>query len=278
MFVRLLSDLHLEFGDFSPPVLENEKDIVLVLAGDIGVAESPRTIGPFVHEMAQRHRAVIMIKGNHEYYQCSFQRAHEKVFKAISEWSSRMQEKPEHVGIPSNVYFVEKETVEIDDVVFICATLWSSFRNHDDIAMWHAQQQINDFRVIRNGTPTDPYRRKFVPMDAYVDHVAAREFIFPKIKESKDLGKKVFVVTHFAPSEQSIVEEFRTIRGEQTNAYYATELGNQIADLSPQVWVHGHTHVNLDYMINETRIVCNPRGYYKREPNPNFNPNLLIEI
>jgi hypothetical protein len=31
----------------------------------------------------------------------------------------------------------------------------------------------------------------------------------------------------------------------------------------PQIklWTHGHTHHKFDYMIGETRIVCNPRGY-----------------
>jgi len=31
----------------------------------------------------------------------------------------------------------------------------------------------------------------------------------------------------------------------------------------PQIklWVHGHTHDPYDYVIGETRVVCNPRGY-----------------
>lgn len=277
MFARLLSDLHLEFGNLEIPVIENEKDIVLVLAGDIGVAESPRTIGPFIHEMAKRHRAVVYIPGNHEYYHGAFHRTLDKIRDAIKNYSTN-EDKPVPVDIPSNVYVVQDEVVEIDDVVFICATLWTDFRKHDDIVMWDARQMLNDFKMIRMGVPSDPYRRKLVPMDQYVAHMHSREFIFAKIKEYKDLGKKVFVVTHHAPSELSILPQFRNIRDERINGCYATELGNEIADLRPNVWVHGHTHVNLDYVIGETRIVCNPRGYYKKEPNPQFNPNMLIEI
>jgi len=31
----------------------------------------------------------------------------------------------------------------------------------------------------------------------------------------------------------------------------------------PQIklWIHGHTHESFDYMVGDTRIVCNPRGY-----------------
>ena len=29
----------------------------------------------------------------------------------------------------------------------------------------------------------------------------------------------------------------------------------------PKLWIHGHMHNRSDYMIGDTRIVCNPRGY-----------------
>jgi hypothetical protein len=31
----------------------------------------------------------------------------------------------------------------------------------------------------------------------------------------------------------------------------------------PQIklWTHGHTHETFDYVVGETRVVCNPRGY-----------------
>jgi hypothetical protein len=34
----------------------------------------------------------------------------------------------------------------------------------------------------------------------------------------------------------------------------------------------------MDYMIGDCRVVCNPRGYYPMEINPNFDPNFEIEI
>jgi hypothetical protein len=35
----------------------------------------------------------------------------------------------------------------------------------------------------------------------------------------------------------------------------------------PQIklWTHGHTHELFDYMIGDTRVVCNPRGYINYE-------------
>lgn len=34
-----------------------------------------------------------------------------------------------------------------------------------------------------------------------------------------------------------------------------------IEKYQPTLWIHGHTHEKADYMIGNTRIVSNPRGY-----------------
>ena len=46
------------------------------------------------------------------------------------------------------------------------------------------------------------------------------------------------------------------------NGGYSSDLSQFILD-NPQIklWTHGHTHETFDYVIGETRIVCNPRGY-----------------
>ena len=46
------------------------------------------------------------------------------------------------------------------------------------------------------------------------------------------------------------------------NGGFASQLDDYIA-YRPQIklWMHGHTHDDFDYMIDQTRIVCNPRGY-----------------
>ncbi len=44
-----------------------------------------------------------------------------------------------------------------------------------------------------------------------------------------------------------------------------------------ELWVHGHTHYSFDYMVGNCRVICNPRGYSNID-NPDFNPNLVVEI
>jgi hypothetical protein len=43
---------------------------------------------------------------------------------------------------------------------------------------------------------------------------------------------------------------------------------------------HGHVHDSFDYLLNGTRVVCNPRGYAKDGVNetPLFDCNFVVEI
>jgi len=40
---------------------------------------------------------------------------------------------------------------------------------------------------------------------------------------------------------------------------------------------NGHTHPCFDYVLGETRIVCNPRGYDGHE-DTGWNPNKIVEV
>jgi len=51
--------------------------------------------------------------------------------------------------------------------------------------------------------------------------------------------------------------------------------GNRVA-----LWIHGHTHDSFDYLVRDTRVVCNPRGYVKHDiqENASFDPALVVQI
>ena len=91
--------------------------------------------------------------------------------------------------------------------------------------------------------------------------------------------EKFVVVGHHSPSFQSVHEGYKTEY--LMNGAYHSDLSEFILD-RPQIklWTHGHTHHPFDYMIGETRIVCNPRGYesdgYSEETG--WNPDILLEI
>jgi hypothetical protein len=58
---------------------------------------------------------------------------------------------------------------------------------------------------------------------------------------------------------------------------YASHLDSFIEEHEPLLWIHGHIHHSQDYLIGRTRIVSNPRAYID-DPNPAFDPNLVIDL
>lgn len=263
--IRLLNDIHLEFGPLDLPVMEDENEQILVLAGDIGIASKKTTYMPFLEEVAPRFREVIYIMGNHEHYHGSILRSMDKIKRAVAA-----------VGI-NNIHVVEKEIVRVDTVAFVCSTMWASYDNGNPITLMDADAVMNDHRLIRTGAG-NPYQRKFKAKDAHVEFFKAKNFIFPAIKAEKEAGRKVCVVTHHAPSLESIHPRYRSGSFTKINGAYASNLDYDILDAKPDLMVHGHTHDSFDYMIGDTRVVCNPRGYYPDQVNPDFDPQLILEL
>jgi len=82
--------------------------------------------------------------------------------------------------------------------------------------------------------------------------------------ETQDKTKCYVAVTHHAPTPISIAECYRF--DTLMNGAFASDLSEFIMD-RPQIklWTHGHMHNVSDYMVGDTRVVCNPRGYVGHE-------------
>lgn len=258
-----MSDLHLEFsnGHMELPVMPDEENTVLVLAGDIGIAHKPNTYLSFLTDLNDRFKRIIYILGNHEHYHGNFP----KTLNIIRDNCKDLD----------NVHVLEKETLVIDDVAFVCATMWSDFDEGDPLSMYQAEFGMNDFRIIRTGPKAEPWKRKFKPTDAYAEFSRAKGFIFPEIIKHKELGHKVVVVTHHAPSHESSALEYQNV---PTAGAYASDLQDDIIETKPNLFIHGHMHSSADYMIGDTRILLNPRGYEGYELNPDFNPSFTVVV
>jgi hypothetical protein len=62
------------------------------------------------------------------------------------------------------------------------------------------------------------------------------------------------------------------------NGAYHSDLSEIMLDNTHiKLWTHGHTHHCFDYVIGETRVVCNPRGYDGYE-DTGWDPMKVIEI
>lgn len=241
MKVRLYSDLHNEFHRnkvWVPPVLDGEDETVLVLAGDIDFL---RYSLEYANSLSERFKAVVLVAGNHEYYNSNKGKLYEE------------QHYIEKVGgLKDNVYFLNGTSFEIDDVIFVGGTLWTHFGGLNERLM--AQHFMNDFRYIRTGGRSG--YRKFTTDDWSMEYGRHTSAIRNVLENKGD--KKVIVVSHHAPSWKS--QEFANENNETDHCYYSN-LDKLVEKCD--LWIHGHTHYCVDYMIGEGRVVSNARGYHR---------------
>lgn len=134
--------------------------------------------------------------------------------------------------------------------------------------MSDGQLCLNDFRVIR-----EEEKQPFTPGRSIELHEKSLAWLKAKLDEPFD-GKTV-VVKHHLPSRLSVVDRFKD---SLLSACFASELDFLFGKMD--VWIHGHTHDNLDYEANGTHVICNPRGYvtYRGQENFYFKPGLVIEV
>ena len=165
---------------------------------------------------------------------------------------------------------LENESIKIKDTTFLCCTLWTNFELHGDprIAGHEATQKLTDFKKIR----LSPSFRKLRSIDAASIHHRSVKWLKTEIEKLK--GEKFVVVSHHAPSEKSLPNEFKK---DILSSAYASNLEELVKTSNAKLWVHGHIHAQQDYLIGNTRVICNPRGY-PDEPNHNFIQDLVVDI
>jgi len=284
MQVALCSDLHLEFADLK---LENTENAdVLLLSGDICVAKDlmndndalahkSERFHNFLKQVCSEFPDVIYIMGNHEHYGGDFATTHD-ILK-------------ERLSYLTNLHILEKETVKLGDTTFIGGTLWTDMNGGDTSTLHAIKSMMNDFRIVENsnkklfrkvpiykrdennilmvdengvgiqvGTKMKEYPAKLTPEDVAEEFHKMVDYIGHVIQNDPE-GKFV-VVGHHAPSKLSTHPRYQN--DTLMNGGYSSSLDFFIED-HPQIklWTHGHTHETFDYVIGETRVVCNPRGY-----------------
>ncbi len=253
MKLHILSDLHLSLGALEIP--ENDADTV-ILAGDIA---RPKEAASWASGFA---KPVLYVLGNHEFYGSS-------IAGAIDELKQ--------LCAGTNIHVLDNDEVIIDGVRFLGTTLWTDFMlfgagEKRAIAMQEALRFMRDFSRIRVGEAAEAL---FSPADSaalFNIHAA-----WLKSKLAEPYSGPTVVITHHAPSRKSIHPKFA---GSLLNACFVSDAERLIDGSRARLWIHGHTHDSFDYLLNGTRVVCNPRGYTKDgvNENPLFDANFLVEI
>jgi len=249
MNIHILSDIHLECESFEPP--KTPADVV-VLAGDIGLASCGI-------DWAKEHFdiPVFYIPGNHEYHDPS---------SSMSEHLVAMQQACDR----SNVILMDNKVMVIEGVRFIGTTLWTDLKKFESVLYCDADRIITDYEINR-----DVGGLVHFDLD-YAHDLFERNKAWLQSELDQPFVGKTVVVTHHAPSQKSIASQYV---GNEWNSCFVSDLERLMNGVD--LWVHGHTHSSLDYKINDTRVVCNPRGYpdlCKGIENDDFDGSMQITI
>ena len=267
MKLLILSDLHLEWAPYRLP--EGAEFDAVVLAGDI--CQGPKAVVWAQRDYTFAGKPVVLVPGNHEFYGLERERTLEI-----------MRERAQG----SNVHVLDRDELVLTGplhgrVRFLGATLWTDFAvDGPDVAaaMAIARVGLNDFAgSIRQREGHGHGPRRFTPEDSALEHELSRTWLAQHLAQPCPERSATVVVTHHGPSVLSIVPEYE---GNDLNPCFVSELPISFFE-RPQLWIHGHIHSSVDYRIDRTRVVTNPRGYRRRSgafENEDFRHDLVIEV
>lgn len=260
----------------SVKLLNPDNAEILVLAGDIFTAK-PLKDFPYAYPETDYNRCsaesiavdirrlfdyvsdnfshVIMLAGNHEYYGGTWEETQDIIRNETSRHC--------------NIVFLENQTGKISNYKFIVGTCWTDINKEDPLLMYDAKNIMNDYRQIK---VANRGYRPLTPEMTVSAHKKFKKFLETEVENS---SSDVVVLTHHAPSVLSTQNRNSDI----LSPFYYSDFSEYLLD-NPKIklWIHGHTHLECDYIIGETRVVSNPRGYYGYETNSIEFPLKTVEL
>lgn len=262
MKIRILSDLHIEHN-LPQEVPDCDADLV-VLAGDIANGRAGIDWAAHTFDVP-----VIYVPGNHEYYESNF----DTVDRLMAEASAELA----HVQV-LNGNVAEFGVDPRKRVRVIGTTWWTDYTlfgtDRREASMEACAKVMFDHKLIQLAGE-DGRWRQFLPQDALERHEAASAWLAAQLAQPFD-GKTV-VVTHHGPDLGSLDPRYSH---DLVSGGFLSRRPDLVAQAD--LWIHGHTHTSFDYFIDNSRVVCNPRGYVSRRTgeleNGRFDWCYVVEV
>lgn len=268
MRLRILSDLHFEFHadggkEFVRGLRRDGQDAV-VLPGDI----TRMDVGIYKTLLLFRQHfgcPIIFVHGNHEFYKSN----RNAVVRATKEAVSRLQ----------GVYWLDCDEVMIGGRRILGTPLWYGKKRPPDRVLSSEDEWERGIVKLH-----DPASRGGIYVETWADfesienldtwiydeHGRAIKYLCREIRQGD------IVVTHMLPSKRSTPPKFQNAL---SNHWFVSDMSPVIERSKPALWIHGHTHSSCDYVLGETRVVCNPFGIQsKGELNVSFDEDFTVEL
>jgi len=242
---QLCSDLHLEMrgglragADAYPRPAAS----VLVLAGDLYPAGSSE-FKEILRRATEGFQLALYVPGNHEYYGCTG--SMDKLEGMVADKANSL----------SNVLCLNRKSLNIGDVAFIGATMWT---NPPKSTWANGVDEFNDYHAIKKtGSAT------FAPSDLCDVHKQHSAFLSRSLAAAKRAGaKSAVMVTHHVPDTR-LSAETGSRPEDLFPFYFATDMGKLVGDPFVKIWCHGHSHESHCIRLEPwgPLFACNARGY-----------------
>lgn len=240
-----------------PPVLPDDKETTLILAGDLWTGTNfIEYFGySWISDVAQQFKQVLIVLGNHDFWPVNHSLS---ILGGAKKCNTMLLDR----GI-LNVKVLDMDTYSDGDVLFVGATLWTDIDKADPLAMHNMSNFMRyDGKIAFSTGPNGAWERftseKWVQL-----HYKHRDYINLVARQNPD--KKIVVITHHLPL--MCIGDPR-YQGSTANSYYMSDLSKLILDNENIThWFCGHSHVTNDLMFppyaenNGCRIYMNPVGY-----------------
>jgi len=258
VYVRLVSDIHLEFRNkevFISP-FDKMDDIITccILAGDIGNPNSS-TYYSFLTKMKKNFDYVLVIAGNHEYYK--------------GDDMNLINEKIYQVCLETGCIFLNQNSYKIGNLKFLGCTLWSHIPPEDMINLKNGLNDFNKIKINNHLLTVDQYN------ELHQDHLSWLHSELNNVTPDES----VIIITHHAPSYQMIQAKYQN---DKLNKGFVTNLEYMF---KPPIiaWFSGHTHNSVTVTINNIECSSNCLGYpgeNEREKfyRPNFKSEFISDL
>lgn len=229
MNVHIFSDLHLEHRPYDVSETARNADLV-ILAGDIHEG----TKG-MAWAASQFDCKVLYVAGNHEYYQGHLEKTLDGLRAASND----------------HVQFLEQQAVVLNGVRFLGTTGWTDFSalGNSTASAWASRWRYGDFNSIQAANGRLAQQVDFSELNHKARHWLEKRLSMP-------FKGTTVVITHHAPSIRSMSPQGAL---EAADASFFNNW-DDLFGATATLWIHGHTHMAVDYVQSGTRVLSNPRG------------------
>jgi predicted MPP superfamily phosphohydrolase len=238
--LALTSDLHMDHYKVQqrtppPPTILHQAEAkdapsILVVAGDLSTGGTKEMAIDYLTEVADKWSEVVVVLGNHDFYDSTHQ-------DCCKWWR-------EQAPLPPNVHVLQRDAITLHGVRFAGASLWTGTAGSKERERWMRLNcmKMNDFTCIYGWGMDDMLREHLLDL-AWLRKQAAEVDV---------------LVTHHLPFDLCITPKWQK---SSLNSFFSASLDPH-KWAGPQLWLHGHTHSEVE-LVTATgmRVCCYPRGY-----------------